>query len=113
MITYAIACCMEKKAPHPLEAVALLVLCTGVMVTVWAGPMSWNAGGILLCLSSTVCTASMMSISGHVLCGSLDILHLNLYTAPIAFATLMPVFMVQEVSCCCGQVSKLQNHQDT
>ena len=76
-----------------------MVLSCGVVLSVWEEHLAGSASSIMLCFSSTVCTAAMMCITGRVLSAKLDVLRLNLFTAPICCAFFVPIFMLREVSC--------------
>jgi len=52
-MTALLAVAVERKVPTRREAAALLVLCGGVMLTVWEG-LAGSAAGIALCLAGTV-----------------------------------------------------------
>ena len=52
-MTALLAVVVEGKVPSRFEAVALAVLCAGVMLTVWEG-LAGSAAGVLLCLAGTV-----------------------------------------------------------
>ena len=97
--TCVLASCIECKVPSPEEAASLIIISFGVMMSVWEEHLAGSASSIMLCFSSTVCTAAMMCITGRVLSDKLDVLQLNLYTASICCAFLMPIFMLREVSC--------------
>lgn len=52
-MTALLAVAVERKVPTRREAAALLVLCAGVMLTVWEG-LAGSAASIALCLAGTV-----------------------------------------------------------
>ncbi|KAK9821748.1 hypothetical protein WJX81_002035 [Elliptochloris bilobata] len=95
VMTALLAVVVESKVPTRFEAAALVVLCAGVMLTVWEG-LAGSAVGILLCLAGTVSNAAMMTMSGRVLSERVDALRLTFYTAPVSCLVLLPFYHWRE-----------------
>ena len=97
VMTCALAVLIEHRVPSSAEALSLMLLSLGVMVSVWEGHVTGSTTSIMLCISSTVCNAAMMCTTSTVLSEEVDVLRLTFYTAPASCALLLPIFIVQEV----------------
>lgn len=84
--------------PSKAEATALVVLTCGVMMAVSEGVASSSTAGVMLCIAGTLCNAVLICTSGKLLSEKLDVLLLTFYTAPVSCATLLPIFVLREVS---------------
>lgn len=96
MVTCVLAIFVENKIPARQEVVALVVLCAGVMLSVWQGSVSGRPQGIVFCVAGTLCNGAMMTFSGKVLNEKIDVVRLTFYTAPVSLACLMPFFLFFE-----------------
>ncbi|WPT11487.1 Putative sugar phosphate/phosphate translocator [Picochlorum sp. SENEW3] len=90
VITCLLSVFIEKQMPTIQEAISLLILSVGVMIAVWQGTIAGKPQGILFCISSTVCSAMMMTFSGKLLSENLEVVRLTFYTAPVSLICLSP-----------------------
>ena len=95
-MTCVLAIFVENKIPARQEVSALVVLCVGVMLSVWQGSVSGRPQGVVFCVAGTLCNGAMMTFSGKVLNEKIDVVRLTFYTAPVSLACLMPFFLFFE-----------------
>eukprot|EP00889_Picochlorum_renovo_P008949 jgi/Picre1/35979/NNA_003436.t1 len=90
VVTSILAVFIEKKMPTVHEAISLCILSVGVMIAVWQGAIAGEPKGILLCITSTVCSAVMMTVTSKLLSENLDVVRLTFYSAPVSLLCLSP-----------------------
>lgn len=98
VITAGVGVFVESKIPTGPELSSLLLLTSGVVLSVWEGSITGNVTGIAIALSSTLSGAAMLSFSGKILSEKLDVLRLTFYTAPVSVGVLIPFFLFQEAA---------------
>ena len=84
---------VEKKVPARLEILGIVVLTAGVVTCLYEGSsLDGSMQGIMMCLSSTLCGAGMLSFSGAALdrTEKMDPVRLNFYSAPVSIAVSPP-----------------------
>ena len=98
VITAGVGVFVENKIPTGPELSSLLLLTSGVVLSVWEGSITGSVTGITIALSSTLSGAAMLSFSGKILSEKLDVLRLTFYTAPVSVGVLVPFFLFQEAA---------------
>ena len=116
---------VEKKVPARLEILGIVVLTAGVVTCLYEGSsLDGSMQGIMLCLSSTLCGAGMLSFSGAALdrTEKMDPVRLNFYSAPVSIAVRPPLVTLALLTrpslscnsmwhcpCCCEACTVLRN----
>ena len=98
VVTCVLAVVVERKIPTQQEVTSLLVLTTGVMISVWQGTIAGKPHAILFCIFGTVCNGAMMTFSGKLLSEKLDVVRLTFYTAPVSLCCLAPFMVWRELA---------------
>jgi drug/metabolite transporter (DMT)-like permease len=105
VVCAACAVLVEKKVPTATEALGLVLVALGVMMTV-VGSTSKEGDrdapeneflGVAFCAVATLSNALMMTFSGKIMGGEkIDALRLTFYTSPVVLALLLPVAAATE-----------------
>jgi drug/metabolite transporter (DMT)-like permease len=104
VVCAACAVLVEKKVPTATEALGLVLVALGVMMTV-VGSSKEGARdapeneflGVAFCAVATLSNALMMTLSGKIMGGEkIDALRLTFYTSPVVLALLLPVAAATE-----------------
>lgn len=96
-MTVFLAVLMEHKIPGPGEAAGLLALAAGPALAMYDGTVVASPWAVFCCCAGTVSNAAMMATSGRLLTERIDALRLTFYTAPVALAALLLLYLWQEV----------------
>lgn len=95
LVTATCSVFIDRIMPTGREIIALVAITLGLCALL-AEDVHANSTGVTFCIISTVANGIMMSMSGAVLHEKLDVWRLSFYQAPIALATLLPVFIYSE-----------------
>jgi drug/metabolite transporter (DMT)-like permease len=88
---------VEGKKPSEKEAVALIILASGVSVAVWQGALNGSPLGIAMCIASTAFNALNAACSSRVL-KKVGTGRLTFVTAPMAAMFLLPLASKFEIA---------------
>ena len=96
LVTAVVSAIHGRKMPTKGEVFGLLVLCGGVIIAIGEASANGNAFGVMLCLSSVVAGAYMLTTTAHTLHEKMSSFQLAFMTAPVTVVCLMPPFFMFE-----------------
>ena len=64
MVTALLCAALDRRLPDRLEMLSLLILTTGVAISMWEGTVQGKPLGMVLCMIGAVCTGLMSALSG-------------------------------------------------
>ncbi|GAB4815501.1 hypothetical protein N2152v2_002547 [Parachlorella kessleri] len=96
VVTALLCAALDRRLPDRLEMLSLLILTTGVAISMWEGTVQGKPLGMVLCMIGAVCTGLMSALSGKLLSESLGAVTLTLYTSPVSALTIAPFLFTRE-----------------
>jgi len=100
VVVALLAVCLEGSIPRKGEALCLLGISAGAMMTVYSGLGHSTAFGVALTAASTLAQCLQISISGRLMRGQgkLDAFQMTALTGPISFLAIIPFALTAEFS---------------